>query len=236
MKKLFPLIILAAIVLAGCNTPRDKVVITYPDGSPRLVYSIVGSDEKPTRVGERLYYENGKLQYSKHFSGKEETPTGEWEYFYDNGQHFATANFSKEAPLGRDWKFFNREGQEYSKTSYDSVCVKELGEFQTPATVVFYRGNDAEVLQFYSNYNMRSSEHLVNDVRQGRVIFYHPNGIPQTEASYENGKEEGTYIVYRENGIPYYRGTYSQGQRVGIWEFYDEEGTLARTQDFGSRE
>ena len=217
------------LLLASCSGTFDKVVQSYDDGSPMLVYTYKGSEEKPTLVAEKMFYQNGQLQFEKHFTGQPEQPDGVWKYYFDNGQMFASADFSKERQYGKDWKFYNRNGDPYYDAPLDSVYVTDMGMFGTPSTVVFCSGVNHDVIQFFSNYTVRSSERLVNGVRNGRVMFYHPNGMPQAEAYFVNGLEEGSYTVYQSNGIPYYRGTYSQGVRTGQWEFYDEEGNLVET-------
>ena len=225
-------ILIAIVMLSACSRVREEVIQTYPNGNPMLVFLVKGDKKDPTRVGERMYYENGQLQFEKHFSGRPEQPTGTWNYFFDNGQLFATADFSTRHDYGSNWKFYNRNGGNYYDGKLDSVYVTDLGMFGTPSTVVFCSGIHQDVIQFYSNYTVRSTERLTDGMRSGRVFFYFPNGNPQVEAHFVKGLEEGPYIVYRENGIPYYQGNYTEGKRTGIWEFYDEKGNLTRTIDY----
>ena len=201
MKRII-IILTATLLLNACGHVREEVIQTYPNGNPLLVFLVKGDKKDPTRVGERMYYESGQLQFEKHFTGKPEVPTGTWNYYFDK---------------------------------LDSVYVSDLGMFGTPSTVVFCSDNHKDVIQFYSNFTVRSTERLTDEVRNGRVFFYFPNGSPQVEANFKDGAEDGPYIVYRENGIPYYQGNYQQGQRVGIWEFYDEEGNLSRTIDYNAQ-
>ena len=152
--------------------------------------------------------------------------------YFDNGTLFASGDFSKKHDYGSNWKFYNRNGGNYYDGKLDSVYVADLGMFGTPSTVVFCSGNHKDVIQFYSNYTVRSTERLTNEMRDGRIFFYFPNGNPQVEANFKEGLEDGPYIVYRENGIPYYQGNYVEGKRTGVWEFYDEQGNLERTVDY----
>ena len=227
------LLILAATLLAtSCNPVREKVVQSYPNGKPMIVFLEKGDKKDPTRVGEKMFYENGQLQFEKTFSGKPEIPDGTWNYYFDNGQLFASGDFSKNHEYGSNWVFYNRNGGPYYDGILDSVYVNDLGMFGTPSTVVFCSGIHQDVIQFYSNYTVRSTERLTNNVRNGRVIFYFPNGNIQVEANFVNGQEDGPYIVYHDNGIPFYQGNYEQGKRTGIWEFYDKDGELNHTIDY----
>ena len=183
-----------------------------------------------------MYYENGQLQFEKKFTGKPEQPDGTWNYYFDNGQLFASADFTKNRQFGSDWVFFNRNGNSYYDGRLDSVYVTDMGMFGTPSTVVFCSGKHQDVIQFYSNYTVRSTERLTDQKRSGRVFFYFPNGQIQVEANFVDGLQNGPYIVYRENGIPFYQGTYAEGKRIGIWEFYDENGDLENTIDYSKKQ
>lgn len=226
------LIAIAVILIGACNPVREEIIQTHPNGKPMLVFLVKGSKKDPTRVGERMYYENGQLQFEKTFSGKPEIPDGTWKYYFDNGQLFATCDFSQNHEYGSNWEFYNRNGGPYYDGKLDSVHVTDMGMFGTPSTVVFCSGIHQDVIQFYSNYTIRSTERLTNNARNGRVFFYFPNGNIQVEANFVDGQEDGPYIVYHDNGIPFYQGSYEQGKRTGIWEFYDKEGNLSHTMDY----
>ena len=235
IKTLLPLL-LAALLVVSCNRVREQVVQTYPDGKPLLVFLVKGDKKSPVRVGERMYYENGQLQFEKTFSGMPEQPDGVWQYFFDNGQLFASGDFSSNHEFGSNWQFFNRNGGPYYDGKLDSVRVSDMGLLGTPATVVFCSGPHQDVIQFYSNYTVRSTERLTEGQRNGRVFFYFPNGNVQVEATFVDGQEDGPYIVYHQNGIPFYQGNFTKGQRTGIWEFYDEQGNLEHTIDYSKKD
>lgn len=231
MKKI-SILLLAVLLMAACHPVHEKVVQTYPNGNKMLVYLFTGSEQSPTRVGEKMFYEDGTLQFEKHFSGKPEVPDGQWCYYFDNGQPFATADFSQNHAFGSRWEFFNRNGGAYYDGKLDSIFVSDMGQFGTPATVHFCSGSHQDVVQFYSNYTVRSTQRLTNGSFDGRVLYYFPNGNLQVDAYYVDGVREGPYVVYYENGIPCYQGKYSHDKRTGVWEFYDEQGNLTYTRDF----
>lgn len=228
-KKVISTLIAGLLLLTACQPQvQDVVKASFPDGSPQLVYHVKGSLEKGSKVGETRYYSNGKTQSEKYYQGKAETPSGVWQYYYPTGSTFATADYSVAIPV---WRFFDREGSDYV-TTCDSVIVEDYGECDMPATVLFMQDSMSLRYQFYSNCLLRSTGALVEGRKEGRWLFYHPNGTIQTDASFAKGRENGPYTVYRENGVPYYAGTYDGGRRVGKWEFYDEEGRLQHTQEF----
>ncbi len=223
---------ITTLLTVSCDRVRENVVQSYPTGEPMLVMLEKGKKDNPTRVGEKMYYQNGQLQFEKKFSGKPETPDGIWSYYWDNGQLFASGDFSQNHEYGSNWTFYNRNGGPYYDGQLDSVVVSDMGLYGTPSTVSFFSGKHQDVVQFYSNYTVRSTERLSTEMRQGKVFFYFPNGKIQVEANFVDGLEEGPYIVYHESGVPYYQGRYEKGKRVGIWEFYDQEGNLVNQKDY----
>ncbi|MBR1851035.1 MAG: hypothetical protein IJ789_06645 [Bacteroidales bacterium] len=205
MKRLTFTLIAFALLLAACGTKQNNVVDKRADGS---------------------------LQAEKVFNAKTGQPEGTWKYYYPDGSLFATARFSPAKPLGTNWQFLTTDGKPYFSQHYDSLAVTELGDEQTPATVVLHVADTQYWYQFYSTCALRSVGTTVANVRQGRWQFFYPNGQLQTDATFVDGREEGRYCVYRDNGSPYYLGQYEAGQRSGVWEVYDAEGNLVTTKQW----
>lgn len=232
MKRILLLSLVVLLACGACDNSRDQVISQWPDGSPQLVFRVKGSKDNPTKIGERRYYENGKLQYEKHFSRKESTPCGDWLFYYVNGKKFAEGNFDGNHTTGDNWQFYSREGKAFITNTYDSMRVVEMSELGTPATVNYFSQQECTTYQFFSDGSLRCQGTTRNGLREGRWVFFHPNGLVQTEAEFVGGREEGVYIVNRENGIPYFRGQYHEGKRCGVWEFYDDEAHLVETKNF----
>lgn len=220
-----------AILFAGCKQTSEKVIATWPDGSPQIVYIMKGKDKQAVKIAERRYYENGQLQCEKHYDAATTKPDGTWVFYYDNGQRFAEGHFDANHPMGKDWKLLTHDGVDYA-VGCDSLRVSELGDAENPATIFFYRDSTLTIRQFYSTGALRSEGNLINGLREGPWHFLFANGTPQTEATFIGGKENGTYTVYRENGVPFYRGQYKDGHRIGTWELYDEDANLVSTQKY----
>lgn len=231
-KKLTIILSATAILCASCSKTEQREVSHWPDGSPKLVKTIKTAGDKETLVGERAYYENGNLHYEKHYKNDGETPTGKWIYNYRSGKQFAIGDFDKGAQSGDDWTILDTLGNPYMEGEFDSVKVAELGDGETPASVVYCKDSVRTLVQFYSDGSLRCKGQTVNGKRHGVWTFYYSNGMVQTEAHFSEGKENGMYTVYRETGIPYYRGAYINGQRSGVWEFYDEQANLVQTKNF----
>lgn len=233
-KKILATVCLASAMLFACNDSKEfeQVMSTYPDGTNQLVFTMKGNGKNAVKTAERMYYNNGQLQYEKFFSGKDVHLDGQCRYYYPTGELFASGDYSRNHVTGADWQLLDLQGNTYLQGDYDSLTISEYSEFGTPATVVFHQGNTKFFYQFYSNCALRSSGKSIDGKREGRWLFYHPNGLLQTEASFTGGRENGKYTVYRDNGIPYYCGIYENGRRTGEWEFYDDEGNIVQRQKF----
>ena len=223
--------VLLPVLYTACNRPYDAGYSTYKDGSPKLVFTVVdGKGGEVTRLGEKMYYENGNLMYEKHFDDNK--PVGDWKFYYENGNVHAEGNYDTDSVKGRNWHFYNDKGEDLCSDEYDSMAVLEMTADHRPLSVAYYR-NDSELrFQFNENYTLNTRGIVKNGLKEGRWEFFYANGQKMLEANFSGGVENGAYNSYRETGIPYFRGFYVNGFRANIWEFYDEAGNLVGTQDF----
>ena len=143
----------------------------------------------------------------------------------------AICRFHGADSLNASWQFLDGSGNPFVK-NFDSLSVVERGPEGHPMTVCFHVGNHQLWYQFYTSMVLRSQGTTVNGLREGRWIFYFPNGAPQAESNFVAGREEGPYKVFRDNGVPYYVGQYHDGARTGTWEIFNPDGSLATTQEY----
>lgn len=218
-------------LMCACKSNKEETVLSYPDGTPRLVYIMKENGNDREIVGEKSYYENGNIRWEKHF--RDSKRDGRWRYYYASGQLFGEGLFDTAHQLGRNWAFYRADGSGYCDEGCDSVVVNEFSENDfLPSAIACCKGNAKKVYMFYEDFSKRYEGETVDGLREGHCTFFFPNGVTQTEAIYADGELNGVYIVYRENGTPYYRGVYINGKRAAVWEFYDEEGNLVNTKDF----
>ena len=202
--KHLPLLTLITVLCFTACQPKEKIIQAYPDGNKQI-----------TQAGNH------------------------WRYYYPTGELFAETELNEKLDSnskGTHWHLYSIDGQEYWAENYDSIVPVELGPLHFPMTMQYYKTENQQLtitqLQFFTNGTLRSLGQILNQKREGRWYFYHPNGQVMTEAIFQDDKENGVYTVFRENGIPYFRGTYINGNRAGVWEFYDEEANLVHTQNY----
>jgi antitoxin component YwqK of YwqJK toxin-antitoxin module len=69
--------------------------------------------------------------------------------------------------------------------------------------------------------------------RDGKWVFFSPEGNELSTSVYENGKREGFSVVKYPNGAVHYRGEYRNDVMVGIWTTFDEKGKVLNEKDYG---
>ncbi len=69
--------------------------------------------------------------------------------------------------------------------------------------------------------------------RDGKWVFFSPEGNELSTSVYENGKREGFSVVKYPNGAVHYRGEYRKDVMVGIWTTFDEKGKVLNEKDYG---
>ncbi len=228
MKKI-ALILATALLTISCNNTEKEVILSYPDGNPKLIYYTQGNDDKKALVAEENLYENGQTRYRKDY--KDGQPSGLWKFYYEDGKIFAEADFSKNE-FGDNWHFYNPDGTTLAEAK-DSIHIAEVSTDRSPITITVGANKYQKTeYQFYSNYTMRQRCGLNEGQRDGKCSAWFENGSLQSECSYVFGKAHGEQTVYYDNGKPRYKGSYNNGTRTGQWQFFDEDGNLLSTQNY----
>lgn len=74
--------ILLLILMTACGT-KKQVAARHANGDPEVVVYIKGIGDENIKVMEKVYYENGELEYVGRFQNGVEH--GEWIYYYEDG-------------------------------------------------------------------------------------------------------------------------------------------------------
>lgn len=69
--------------------------------------------------------------------------------------------------------------------------------------------------------------------RDGKWVFYSPEGKELSTSVYNHGKREGFSVVKYPNGAVHYRGEYRNDTMVGIWTTFDEKGRVINEKNYG---
>jgi antitoxin component YwqK of YwqJK toxin-antitoxin module len=178
-------------------------------------------------VYKKFKYPNGTISSEGYLvNGK---PEGKWISYYPTGVKKSVC-IRKNNLLDRTWIFFNEVGNLEKKIDY--LRNKRNGYSIT------YQFNDR------INRNIVVSKILyVNDIRQGKGLFYYNDGTLKEEAYYEDGQREGLALEYNKEGRVITEKIYKQGalleinrvnrynkngKKDGIWRTYHDNGLVKK--------
>ena len=107
------------------------------------------------------------------------------------------------------------DGKTVSKEHHFSgPYIEGVGEYKNDKPI-------GEWTYFYNNGNV-SGVGSWNDKnqREGKWLWYFPNGVLKEENVYENGKLQGPLAMYFEEGTPSYKTSFKDGEINGDKEYY----------------
>ncbi|RPJ40692.1 MAG: hypothetical protein EHM19_13260, partial [Candidatus Latescibacterota bacterium] len=91
-------------------------------------------------------------------------------------------------------------------------------------------GDQAEFLETHYPDGSRKARREVRldedgvPINHGRYIGWHPNGNPEVEGTYADGKREGRFTFRHPNGAKSREGTFAGGMPEGLWVSWHPNG------------
>ncbi|HRY31527.1 MAG TPA: hypothetical protein P5531_01005 [Bacteroidales bacterium] len=133
-----------------------------------------GSD---TSEYKRYYYENGKLSSEGWL--RQGTPDGYWKTYHENGKLKSEGN-RREFELDSLWKFYDEDG--------NIILSLEYRKGKKHGTKTTYVEGE------------RIDEVFADDVKQGFMTYYFPDGKKKKEIPFSKGLEDGFAREYDQEG------------------------------------
>jgi antitoxin component YwqK of YwqJK toxin-antitoxin module len=121
---------------------------------------------------------------------------------------------------GQDTVWFDENWQETTKENHEYYRPVPK-EIKDGFWLVDYHKNGQIQMEGYST-NKNPNE----EVFEGLVIYYHPNGKIYHKANYASGKLDGVRKVFHETGELKEQGKYTNGERNGIWKTFYKNGKI----------
>ena len=113
IKYVFPVVMV--LLLTSCG-PSKQVAATHPNGNPEVVVYMKGKGAESEKVKEKVYYENGKLEYVGNF--KDGVEHGEWIYYYEDGTKESLEHWENGLEQGVHYEYMP-DGQVRRELHYD---------------------------------------------------------------------------------------------------------------------
>lgn len=131
------------------------------------------------------YYDTGKVLRVETFeNGKQE---GKFTEYYENGRVRAIRNY-RNGTFHGEMKIFAADGTSILQGTYENG--RQHG--------IWIEFNDSGKIKMTTKYNQ--GEVVATRRENGEFTDYHPNGIPKSHYTYENGKKNGPFSVWFEQG------------------------------------
>jgi len=175
-------------------------------------------------------YPNGKIMYQGNFIN--DKPDGEFRRYYEDGTLKSLMVFSNNGSDAETILYY-KNGLKASTGRY----VNQLKE----GTWRFYSFTEKDLLISEADYQAdrkngrmvyyypdgRVAEQLMyrNDLKHGECLKYYPDGTLTLKTIYENGKINGSFEAFHENGKPEIKGQYKNNLREGLWIIYGKDGS-----------
>lgn len=185
-------------------------------------------------------------------NAQEINPNGYNKFYYPNGQISSEGIMIDGNPDGY-WKTYyvtgiiKSEGKRIN-TLLDSIWIfyNQVGDTLEKINYKYGKKNGYNLIYKYDDNNYRegyiySKELYLNDLKEGRSIYYYPNGKEHITINHVNGKKQGLGLEYSEAGqiitiFEYHNGYLINREKVnridqdamkqGVWKEFYENGKI----------
>ena len=242
-----------AVNLGDNSSYSGYYVVYYSSGSVKAIKNFKNGKLE----GDSFFYSSvGTLE--KIASYKNGSKTGSETEYYDNGSPKAYREYVNGVQNGLE---YNYDDTGLLKTVFTYKYGAKNGEaYKFSDSIIiekeFYANNklEGEAQSFYANGKKKSSGTFKNDYRDGKWLWYHPDGELKLEETYISGKVlgdikgffpdgsvernislvngNGDFIQYYDNGIVKAKGQFYDYSATGEWFFYDKNGNLVTVNYF----
>lgn len=120
----------------------------------------------------------------------------------------------------QDTIWFDQNWQETSKDNYEYYRPAPEKIKEGYWIVDYYKSGQIQMEGYSSNKNHNE------EIFDGLVMYYHPNGKLFHKANYTNGKLEGVRKVFYVTGELKEQGKYINGKREGLWKAFYKNGKI----------
>ena len=129
------------------------------------------------------------------------------------------------------------------EATYHKGCLEgELKEYTQEGELIsvipYKHGKKEGMAKGFIQGVIATSALFTQDLREGEMIQYYPNGQVKKITPFKNDKREGEEIAYHKNGTIVQRNVYKEDRLDGVSQAWNEKGTLIFEADYvaGKRE
>lgn len=91
---------------------------------------------------------------------------------------------------------------------------------------------NGKMVRWFSNNVPETTAYYQNDSLEGDFVEYDRKGFPLTRIEYHNGRKEGAYFSWHDRDLVREKGYFKNDLYDGEWEYYDRRGVLVGEASF----
>lgn len=198
--------------------------------------------EMPYKNGRRdgvavWHLPQGKIYRRMEF--KKDVPVGNLVEYDNQGKILRKETYKDGMKIVNNVSYYRPSGQKRQESIVRRGRLELQGEDDwweaRPAPMVV-TGQDVQhgpIRSWYENGQTKMVGNLVQGLRVGQFIWWHPNGSKQLMGQYDrSGKKTGSWRWWHANGIKSIDGHYTDGQPDATWQWWNDQGELVNEEDF----
>ena len=213
-------IILTIFMTSSCINGEKEVISHYENGNPKLVYYIKKDKGSKYKVGEKMYYENGKLKYEGNFENNERT--GKWIYYFENGNKFSQCDYTNNKS-GKDQEVYKIDKTQIVSKNDKVEEVTFYPDGSLAAIKIKYDKFEKEY-KFFPSFKLMEERMTKGNLLNGESLSFFENGNVNSVNYFKDGMQDSIYVLYYENGSILVKGNYKMDEKIGKWEYFKEDG------------
>ncbi len=186
IKDIIPLIL---IYITACSSPKNKVIETFENGTPKI--TIVEKEEN--RFKQEFYESGGKRQV---VSLKDSVEHGKYTMWYESGEIWARGTLNMGVEEDTAYEYY-KNGQLKSLRFYEKGTIMIYRKYREDGTPIDDLNFKTQIFRFWHE-NGQLKAIVPNE--SGNHIDYYSNGNVERSGKIKNGKKQGKYYYFNKNG------------------------------------
>lgn len=212
------LIIVLTIHLLGCNRDVERVMTTYKDGRPEIIF-IYSNEKDSLNYQKNVLFNSGKLDYLGQFvDGKK---SGTWTWWYENGNKKDQCTYSEGFYVDTVFHWYE-DGK--LKQMVIVPLLNKIRDGQCKAC-------NGTVTEYFENGKIREKYVAANGVYDGAYARFDENGGWRT-AIYKNNSLEGPTVEHNVDSVGnvvIVVGQYKDNKETGYWQWFNKDSVINQT-------
>jgi antitoxin component YwqK of YwqJK toxin-antitoxin module len=116
----------------------------------------------------------------------------------------------------------------------------------TPYTGIIKSKSEGKVFEYYVKDGLKNGEfkatfengnlimkgNIVNDMNEGKWVYYYPSGELESEGNFKYNKADSIWTWYFPSGKIKEKGMFVNGLREGNWKMFDELGNVSLENEY----